>query len=227
MLFEYSLFVIIEAEKDVNEAVKLFDVWVFKEGERKKTKVNETPLTFLDATKFSEQLKEGSDVGVVFEKFFLSEFEVEIRPNFEDVVEFNLIYKVPSRSVHRTYESEWVEISELEELKRQANLLEADAEVTDVKIIQRTTKYDVIHQTFPSNEEATEKTEVVPFPEKQRPYTYKPQLFGAISALWGADFDKILFENDKDEIKKLNRAVEKENLRFQTRMAEQDGQELK
>lgn len=42
------------------------------------------------------------------------------------------------------------------------------------------------------------------------------KMFAAISEIWGADFDKILFDKDEKESKKLQREVNKENLRFQS-----------
>lgn len=62
---------------------------------------------------------------------------------------------------------------------------------------------------------------VVAFKPTKKGYSPKkdsPQikLFEAISEIWGADFDKILFEDDDKESEKLERAVQKENLRFQS-----------
>lgn len=56
-------------------------------------------------------------------------------------------------------------------------------------------------------------------------YSYEVKLFGAISEMWGADFDKILFDNDDVESAKLDRAVKKANLEYTTRLME-DGFDL-
>lgn len=42
------------------------------------------------------------------------------------------------------------------------------------------------------------------------------KIFGEVSKIWGADFDKILFDNDETESRKLDRAVNKANLKFNT-----------
>lgn len=42
------------------------------------------------------------------------------------------------------------------------------------------------------------------------------KMFRKMSEVWGADFDKILFDGDVKESQKLNRAVNKANLRFNT-----------
>lgn len=207
-----------------------FDVFVYKENEGKKRKVNATPLPKRKAMSFCRELEEGAEEGVVFEDFFLSNFKVEVQPNFDEVLEYNLLYKVPSRSRHRTYDSEWVGAEELPELKRIYDKMSKDPEVTDLRIVQRTTRYDVLHQDFlkeSKTEDGDSEDEgggrIVAFPQKRSAEASStPKIFAAISAIWGADFDKILFEDDKEEMKKLNRAVEKENLLHQTRLMEKD-----
>lgn len=42
------------------------------------------------------------------------------------------------------------------------------------------------------------------------------KIFAAVSEIWGADFDKILFDKDEKESKKLQREVNKKNLKFQS-----------
>lgn len=42
------------------------------------------------------------------------------------------------------------------------------------------------------------------------------KMFSKLSEMWGADFDKILFDGDVTESQKLNRAVNKANLKFST-----------
>lgn len=42
------------------------------------------------------------------------------------------------------------------------------------------------------------------------------KMFSKLSEVWGADFDKILFDGDVKESQKLNRAVNKANLKFST-----------
>lgn len=64
---------------------------------------------------------------------------------------------------------------------------------------------------------------VVAFKSTRKGYSPKKtvssyKMFEAISEMWGADFDKILFEKDKKESKKLDRAVNKENIRFQSNL---------
>lgn len=64
---------------------------------------------------------------------------------------------------------------------------------------------------------------VVAFKSTKKGYSPKKttssyNMFEAISDVWGADFDKILFDKDKKESKKLDRAVKKENLRFQSNL---------
>lgn len=51
--------------------------------------------------------------------------------------------------------------------------------------------------------------------------SYEVKLFGATSEMWGADFDKILFDNDAVESAKLDRAVKKANLEYTTRLMEE------
>lgn len=51
---------------------------------------------------------------------------------------------------------------------------------------------------------------------------YEVKLFEEISKMWGADFDKILFENDPIESKKLDRAVNKANLEYTTRLMDDE-----
>lgn len=59
--------------------------------------------------------------------------------------------------------------------------------------------------------------DVVPFrrkddDDKNKKGGYTPRMFGEVSKIWGADFDKVLFEKDEAEAKKLARAVQKANL---------------
>lgn len=50
-----------------------------------------------------------------------------------------------------------------------------------------------------------------PTPARTRGSEFK--IFGEVSKLWGADLDKVLFDKDEKESKKLQRAVNKENLK--------------
>lgn len=42
------------------------------------------------------------------------------------------------------------------------------------------------------------------------------KMFSKLSEMWGADFDRILFDGDVKEYQKLNRAVNKANMKFNT-----------